>query len=142
MSVSSALGPVSVAVYAALSVAGVTALVGTRIYDDVPQGVSFPFVLYEVQETFSGGLGTKPGDTRGMWDIDLRVHVFSTYAGFKEAQAILAACVTALVSPVAVTGLTMHAIFHDAAVPLGDEIINGVKCKELVQLGRIYVEAT
>jgi len=131
-----------VALYSALNVAGVTALVSTRIYDDVPQPVTFPFLWYEVRETFSGGLGTKPGSALGFWDVDLRVHVFSTYAGWKEAQAILAAAVTALVSPVSVTGMTMHAVFHDASVSLPDELINGVKCKELVQLARLYVEAT
>ena len=43
-----ALGPVSVAVYAALNVAGLQALVSSRIYDGVPHVPTFPFVLYDV----------------------------------------------------------------------------------------------
>lgn len=141
MSTYSALGPVTDAVYAALNVAGMTALVGARIYTDVPQAVSFPFVWFEVQETFHGGLGTRPGSAGAAWEMPFRVHVFSTYAGWKEAQPILAKAVELLAVPLSPVGLSMHAVFHDDAVPLPDEIVNGVKCRELVQNGRFYVEA-
>ena len=78
-----ALSPVSVGVYTALNVAGLTALV-TGVYDDVAQGTALPFVWYEVQE---------PEDVRGFGTgglpvVELRVHTFSSYAGGKDGQTI------------------------------------------------------
>lgn len=63
--------------------AALTAIVGQRVYDDVPQGSQFPYVV----------LGD---DITSAWDTDCKagfsalitVHGFSRYQGRKEAKAI------------------------------------------------------
>ena len=136
---SSALSPVSAGVYTALNVAGLTALVSTRIYDDVPQAAVFPFVLYDVQERDVRGFGTG-----GLPEVDLRVHAYSTYEGPREAQTIIAKVIELLKDQlITVTGYTQCGhIFYDETVLLPNEEINGVKCYEIVALFRVYVEQT
>ena len=59
------------------------AIVGARIYDEVPQGASFPYIVL-------GDDDLKP------WDLDCKlgfealitVHAFSRYKGRKEAKEI------------------------------------------------------
>lgn len=132
------LGPVSVGVFTALNVAGLTALVGSRIYDDVPQAPIYPFVWYEAQETRDvRGMGTG-----GLPEVDLRVHVFSTYQGASEAQAI-AKQVVALLKDQALTvsGYTQAGkVFYDNTLVFADQIIQGVKTREVVAQFRVYVE--
>ena len=141
----SALSPVSAGVYTVLNVAALTALAPGGIGDDMGQRVlasdgSFAtFVLYEVRETRQGGFGTKPG-LGTLPEIDLRVHVFSTFQGFSEAQAVMGKVIELLRDPPAVTGYASWAIFHDETIPLADEIVAGVNVKELVALFRLYVE--
>ena len=139
MPASLALGPVSIAVYGRLNVAGLTALVSTRIYDGVPQGVAFPFVFYELQERDLRGFGTG-----GLPEVRLRVHAYSTYEGSSEAEAIIAAAIGLLKDQsLTVTGYAhCGQVFYDETVLLADEAINGVACRELVASFRIYVEAT
>lgn len=137
----SALSPVSAGVYTALNVAALLALATGGVGDDLAQLTGYPSVLYEVTETRGGGLGTKPG--RGtLPEIDLRVHVFSTYQGWSEAQAAMGKVIELLTDPPTVTGYASWAIFHDQTIPLADQIIAGVKVKELVGLFRLYVELT
>ena len=132
------LGPVSVALYTALNVAGMNALVGTRIYDAVPQNPTFPFLFYEVRESRDvRGFGTG-----GLPEVELRVHGFSQYEGMKEAQSIIQKAIELLRDQaLTVTGYA-HAgrVFYDETIPLANEVINGVACQELVALFRIYVE--
>lgn len=132
------LGPVSVAVYALLNVAGMTALVSSRIYDAVPQAPTFPFVFYEVRENRDiRGFGTG-----GFPEVQLRVHAFSQYEGMKEAQSIIQKAIELLRDQaLSVTGYN-HAglIVYDETVPLSDEVINGVACRELVASFTIWVE--
>jgi hypothetical protein len=132
----SALSPVSAAVYGALNVAALTAIAPGGVHDDVAQSTGFPFVLYEVSETPrpAFGAGFQPR-------IDLTVHVYSQYAGMAEAQGVLAKVVELLSTPPAVVAFSSWAIFYDDAIEVGDELIAGVKCKELVGKFRIYVEA-
>lgn len=133
-----ALSPVSAAVYGVLNVASVTALAVGGVHDDVPQRPTYPFVWYEVQERDLRGFGT--GE---LPEVTLRVHVFSQYAGLKQAQAVLRACV-AVLKDVALTvaGYAMCGhVFYDETVTLVDEQIAGVKVHELVASFRIYVEA-
>jgi hypothetical protein len=133
-----ALGPVSVGLLTLLNVSGLTALVGTRIYDDVPQAPTFPFVWYEVSE-FQDVRGFGTG---GLPEVELRVHSFSVYKGAKDVQAITQQVIALLkdkavtVSGYAQAGL----IFYDRTVLLPDELIQGVKCREMVAFFRIYVE--
>lgn len=131
-----ALSPVAVAVYDRLNHSSVTSLAAGP-YDDVPQTVAFPFVLVHVRERDVRGFGRG-----GLPEVSTRVHVYSKYQGWKEAQAILAACITRLkdvaltVSGYAMCGETIY----DDSVTIAESIINGEKCKELVGLFRIYVE--
>lgn len=135
----SALSPVSVGVYAVLNVASLTALAPGGVHDDVPQGTTYPFVLFEVQESRQGGFGTRPG-LGTLPEIALRVHVFSRFEGFGEAQAVMAKVIELLKDPPAVSGYSSWAIFHDETIPLQDQAVNNVKVKELVANFRLYVE--
>jgi hypothetical protein len=70
----------------------VTALVGTRIYDRVPQGVAFPFIqLGDVQGIDDGH---DCGDAAE--EVFLDVHVWSRAVGKVEAQTITASVKAAL----------------------------------------------
>lgn len=135
-----ALAPVSDGIYATLNVAGLTALVGTRIYDDVPQGVAFPYVWYEVSERDQRGMGTG-----GFPEVELRVHVFHSqaiYRGMEGAQNIIAKVIELLRDQrLTVTGYNQAGrVFYDETLTLADQEINRVKVHELVALFRIYVE--
>lgn len=135
------LSPVSVGVYNLLNVAGMTALVGTRIYDDVPQAPTFPFLWYEVRENKDmRGFGTG-----AFPEVEIQLHAFSQYEGAKEAQDITAKGIELLRDqPLSVTGYAQAGrIFYDPpAVLLPNEIIAGVKCREMVARFRTYVEET
>lgn len=131
------LSPVSVGVFNALNVAGLTALVGSRIYDDIPQAPTYPCVWFDVSERDARGLGTG-----ALPEIDLRVHVLSTYAGNKEAQAILQKCVELLKdTTLTVTGYTFCGhVFYDETTTVGYVDVNGVKVREVVGYFRCYVQ--
>ncbi len=135
----SALSAVSVGVYAALNVSAVTTLATGGVGDDIAQGTGFPFVLFEVDETPKGGFGTRPGVGQ-LPQVDLTVHVFSKYEGMSEAQAVMNQVIGALATPPTVSGYSSWAIFHDETLNLGDQLIAGIKVKELVARFRLYVE--
>lgn len=130
-----ALSPVSAAVYAKLNVAGMTALVGSRIYDDVPRAAVFPFVWIEVRERDVRGFGTG-----AIPEVELWVHAFSTYQGMKEAQSICQKAVELLRDQaLTISGYTQAGlVFYDDTTPLQDQAIEGVKVQELVSKFRIY----
>lgn len=132
-----ALSPVSAAVYTALNVAALIALAPGGVTDDPAQGGTFPFVWIELSERDTRGFGTK-----GLPEVSLRVHTFSTYQGAKEAQDINAKVIQLLRDqPLAVSGYTQCGlVFYDETVMLANEELNGVKVRELVSLFRIYVE--
>lgn len=130
-----ALSPVAVAVYGKLNVAGMTALVSTRIYDDVPRAPTYPFVWIEVSERDVRGFGTG-----GLPEVTLRVHAFSTYQGEKEAQSIVQKAIELLRDQsLTITGYE-HAgrVFYDETITLRDQAIEGVKVQEVVAIFRIY----
>ncbi len=136
----SALTPVSVAVYAALNVAAVTDRAPGGVHEVLPQKTRYPCVLYEVTEARQlGGFGTKPGVGQ-LPEIDLRVHVFSQQRTLKEAQAIVDQVLALLADPPAVAGYGSWAIFHDATIDLGDQVVAGVTVHEVVAICRLYVE--
>lgn len=137
----SALDAVSAGIYTALNIAAVTALAPGGVTDDLPQGVSFPAVLYEVSERPRGGFGTKPGVGQ-LPEITLRVHVFTQGDGFQAADAVMNQVLKALADPPTVTGYASHAIFHDGTVPLPAQDVNGLRVNELVATFRLYVELT
>jgi len=136
----SALSPVSDGIYTVLNVAALLALATGGVGDDIAQKTGYPFVLYEVHETAAGGFGTKPG-TGQLPEIDLIVHVFSQYAGLSEAQSVMDKVLQLLATAPAVTGYSSWAIFHDETINLGDQIVAGLKVKELVARFRLFVEA-
>lgn len=140
---SSALQPVSAAIFALLNVASLKAAYPTGSgcvggVTDNPTGTTFPFLWYEVKGTDIGGLGRGPDLTQ----IELRLHVFSTWNGMLEAQRIMREAIRLLkyTTPM-VSGYTMPEIGrpHDE-IPLPFEEINGVKVRELVTIWDLFVE--
>ncbi len=143
----SALSPVSAGIYAALHVAAVLALATGGVGDDIGQGTGYPFVLFEVHEKALGGFGTKPGHGQ-LPQIDLLLLVFSQYGGLSEAQAVMDVAIGALflafdpVAPtVTIAGYATCSLFHDETINLGDQIVAGIKVKELDARFRLFVEA-
>lgn len=138
----SALDAVSSAVYTTLNVAALTALATGGVGDVIEQSTGFPYVLYEVSERVVGGLGSKPGTGKRTLECALRLHVFSTYTGFYEADTIMAVCIQLLAHAPAVTGYGSWAIFHDETIPLGGVMVAGVVVNELVANCRLFVSET
>lgn len=134
----SVLSPVSVAVVAKLNVAGLTALIGDRLYDDLPQGPTYPCIWYEVQEEDVRGFGTG-----ALPLVRLLVHVYSStahYEGMAQAQTIAQKVVELLKDQaLTIAGYEQAGlVFHDETVPLPEEQIEGVKVRELVARFRIF----
>jgi hypothetical protein len=133
------LSHVAAAVYSTLNVAALQALVGGRIYDDIPQNPAFPCVWIEMfgendrQRGFGGG---------ALSELDVRVHVFSTATGSKEAQGIMAAVVGLLKDQsLTISGYAQCGqVFYDQTVSFPHELIAGVKVREIVSLFRVYTE--
>jgi hypothetical protein len=141
VTVYSALDAVSAAIFTALNVAALTALAPGGVADVLAQNTTFPCVLYEVSEKMIGGIGTKPGTGRTL-EISLRLHVFSQYAGMKEAQGVMAKAIELLKDAPAVVGFGSWAIFHDETLSLPHELVAGVPVRELVSNWRLYVTET
>jgi len=131
------LSPVSVGIFTALNVAALTALATGGVHEDVPQGASYPLVWYEVRERDMRGFGTG-----GFPEVEIRVHALSQYRGLSEAQAIVQKAIELLRDqPLGVDGYTQAGlVFYDETVNLGDQLLNGVKVKEIVAMFRTYVE--
>lgn len=131
-----ALDPVSAAVYTALNVSALTALI-QGLSDNPAQATIFPYVWYEVRERDVRGFGTG-----GLPEVELRVHTFSTYGGLLQAQQITQKVIQ-LLRDVALTiaGYDQAGhVFYDQTVPLVGEELNGYKVTELVSFFRIYAE--
>jgi len=132
------LDPIAVALMTALNVAGMTALVSSRIYADVPRAVVYPFLWFEVQEPQDvRGFGTG-----GMPEVRIRVHAFSTYAGEKECHQIISKAIELLRDQaLTVSGYEQAGrVFYDETVPLRDQEIEGVKVQEVVAIFRTYLK--
>lgn len=132
------LQPVSQAVYARLrSDSTLLAALPGGIRDDVPQTPTYPFLWYEVQERDIRGFGTG-----GLPEVELRLHVFSTYAGLQDAQTAMRLAIARLKDvALTVTGYAFCGhVFYDETILLSEEVINGVKVRELVSAFRLYVE--
>jgi hypothetical protein len=130
-----ALDPVSVAVYTALNVASLQALATGGIFDDIPQEVSFPCVLYVVHEEENRGLGTG-----GLPKVDLNVHAYGL--DLVGLQAIAKKAIELLKDQLLTVSGYNHcgAVFYDRTLTIPDSVINGVKVHELVAQFRIFVE--
>lgn len=135
----SSMSPIAAGVFNLLNVAAMTALVGTRIYDDVPRVPVYPFVWIEtLAPRDARGFGTG-----GMPEVLIRVHAFSTYQGEKEAQRIIGKAVDLLRDQaITATGYEQAGlVFNDEPdIPLQDQAIEGVKVQERVALFRTYMK--
>lgn len=131
-----ALKPVSAAVYGVLNVAGLTALAAV-VGDDIPQGQALPYVWFEVREADKRGFGTG-----GLPEVELRVHAFSAYQGMTEAQSIIQKVIELLRDQSLTVSGYAHCgqVMYDETVTVPDEVVNGVRVKELVAFFRIYVQ--
>lgn len=79
----SAAQPVQVAMFAVLSADPVLSGMGVGVYDDVPEGAPFPYVVIgECMET--------PGGSHGRFGMEVvpTIHVWSAYRGNAEVAAI------------------------------------------------------
>lgn len=131
-----ALSPVSAAVYAKLNVAGMNALVGTRISDSPPRAATFPYLWFEVKEQNLHMMGQNSVPNVNIW-----IHAFSTYSGEKEAQEICDKARELLeYKTLTMTGFTQAGdLLCDDTLPLQDQAIEGVKVQELVMQCRVRV---
>ena len=140
MSTYLALDAVSVAIYTALNVAGLTALAPGGVHDQVPQSVTFPYVQFSVAEADqAGGFGTRDGIGH-LPRVELRVSALTQYGGKTIAHGILAKVHELLATPPAVTGHGAWAIFRRETVPVDESWIAGVQVNEVVSIFDLFVE--
>lgn len=141
MSLYSPLENASAALDTALNVTGLVPTLCTGVFDFVPQGQAFPFVMIALQEHNASGFGTKPG-TGSVWQLDGRVHIYSQAHGYAvEAHPILAKVKQLLAdAPATLTGGHSWAIFWDEAMPVGEQDVAGQRALELVANFRWMVE--
>lgn len=101
------------AVYEALvNDAALTSLLGgARIYDDVAQGTSFPYVTIGVARANDWSTGTENG-----LEHHITLHAWSRYAGKKQAFALLEAIRSAL---------------HDAPLALTDGVLVNLRSQSM-----------
>jgi hypothetical protein len=139
----SCLQPVSVGIFARLNVAslkGAYPATGAGctggVFDRVPQGATFPNLFYEVSGRDLGGLGQGPDVTQ----IELRLHVFSTYGGMAEAQRIMREAIRLLkYAEPTIAGYVMPPINRPSdEIALPFEVVNGVAVVELVTMWDLF----
>lgn len=136
-----ALDPVQAALFTKLNVAGLQVLVNTRIYDVLPQGVTYPCVLQSAREhNRDRGFGTG-----GFPRVDIAISAFTrfdTREGMKQAQQIAAKVVELLRDQsLSVSGYTQAGLlFYDDTVPMDDDVINGVRVHEVQARFYTWVE--
>lgn len=141
----SALQPVADAIFARLNVASLKAAAPTGagavggVTENPAQGTTtFPFVWYELSGRDIGGLGQGPDLT----EVELRLHVFSTYGGMAEARRIMREAIRLLkYANVTLSGYRMPTIGRpreEVALPF--EELNGVKVRELVTVWTLFAD--
>lgn len=138
----SALQPVAEAVFARLNVASLKAATPTGagcvggVTENPVQGATFPYLWYELSGRDIGGLG------RGLdlTQIELRLHVFSTWNGMLEARRIMREAIRILkyTTPI-VDGYELVEIGRPLdEISLPFEELNGVKVRELVTVWDLF----
>jgi hypothetical protein len=140
MSLYSALPAVAEAVFGTLQDATLASLATGGIFTDVPPNPAFPLVLFEIAERPIGGFGTAPGPNQ-LSEVTLTVHVYSEYGGYLSAETIMDRVIELLRSPITVTDYGSWAIFYDDTSTVADELLAGVKVKEIVAHFRLFVES-
>ena len=140
----SALQPVAEAIFAQLNVASLKAAQPTGAgcvggVTDNPTGTVYPVLWYElITGTDLTGLGRGPDLTQ----IELRLHVFSTWNGMTEARRIMREAIRLLkYTQPAVSSYSLVEIGrpHDE-IALPFEEINGVKVRELVTIWDLFAD--
>jgi hypothetical protein len=97
----------------ALNVASMQALVSTRIYSDVPQPPSFPFVWLTFADPSSDAVDTF-GQAGAV--VHIEVHAYSDYEGDDECADILSKAAELLHhSALAPTGWSVPLVIRDSA---------------------------
>lgn len=66
--------------------AGVGAIIGDRVYDQIPQGAVFPYVQMDTMQAIDLEVGCGP-----QYEIYIDVHVWSRAVGFPETHRIMKA---------------------------------------------------
>jgi len=141
----SALQPVSVAIFGRLNVASLKgAYPGTGagcvggVTDNPTQGGTFPFLWYELSSRDLGGLGQGPDVAQ----LELRLHVFSTWNGMAEAQRIMREAIRLVkYSEPTAAGYRIVPIGRPQdEISLPFEELNGVKVRELVTIWDVFAE--
>ncbi|MFJ6019781.1 DUF3168 domain-containing protein [Nocardiopsis alba] len=96
----SALAPTQDAIYARLTEDGELRALGVVVYDFVPEGAGYPYVVVgDAMETSTGTHG------RYGWTLVFTVHVWSDYRGNSEVSAIADRVVALLhLQPLAIAG--------------------------------------
>lgn len=100
----------------------------------------FPFVWYELAaERNMSGLGPGPW----LFEVDVRIHTFSTADGMQEGQQINQEVIRLLrTTRLDAAGWSTWYQVHDATFSLPFELLNAVAVRELVTEQRVYVEET
>lgn len=134
----SALTPLSEAVFAVLQNATLQAATTGGWWDDFPQAPSYPCGLYELfgsRDTRGLGTGNQP-------EIDLRFHVFTDRGRKAQGQAIVDLVIDLFKdAALTVTGFRQCGLtFYDETDYLPDEEILGVKVCEWVIKCRVILE--
>jgi hypothetical protein len=140
----SPLSPVSVAVYTALNVGGLTALATGGVHEVIPDGTAPPYVLYELNVVRQfGGLGTWPGHG-DMPGLELRVHAFTAQENISEGQGIVAKAIELLfTTSLSVVGYTVCSdkpMSEIEILNLGDQVVANVTVHEEVAIIQLIVE--
>jgi hypothetical protein len=139
----SALQPVADAIFARLNVPSLKAAqptgAGCPVVTENPTGTVYPMLWYElITGTDLTGLGRGPDLTQ----IELRLHVFSTWNGMTEARRIMREAIRLLkYTQPTVAGYALVEIGrpHDE-IALPFEELNGVKVRELVTIWDLFAD--
>lgn len=139
MTAVSALGAVAAGAFAALNQASLQAAAPGGIWDQTPRGTTHPSVQYQLQETEQlGGMSTDAG---AVVELELRVHVYSTYEGFAEARVVMDIVMGLLTGPLTLTGFrAIGPPNHQDTAEFPDQVVAGQRVNELVGRWQIFVE--
>jgi hypothetical protein len=138
----SAINATLTAFYAALNVAGMTALATGGVFNGVPQRASFPYVWIGSVTENRLDCFQKPGK-----DLTVQVHVFTTDAasvGDKAAADIVSKAIELLhYQALTVTNHTLIACQYEQTFDAGADVEDGIgMVRHLVASFRVQLEQT
>ena len=140
----SPLVDLSAGIYTALNVGAVTGIATGGVGDEIGPNPTFPFLLFEVEEKYTGGLGTQPGTAGALYEVTITLHAFAqdgtAASAVKLTQTLINAAIGVLINALSLTGWSNWANFYDESMPAGDQLVAGIQVKELVAKLRAEVE--